>query len=142
MRMRASAMAAFSVAVTTLPLIAGCGQQRSCMPEPLTVRPDTAQVGTSVVVSSPSTTCDLGYPAAGVIYRLELLSDARAPDQPEATEAKAHVASDGSFSTSLAIPTGFPTGPATVLVSGSALDQCQEEGASCAAYQVRLNVTD
>ena len=93
------------------------------------------------MVSSPAAQCTLAYPP-GTSYTLTLVSDA--DDQALRTTA-APVATDGAFSTAVDIPPGFPTGPASILVSGSTMDQCGQDpppGVSCAAYQVTLTIAE
>ena len=118
----------------------GCEQEQACMPEPLHVDPSRAPVGSSVVVSSPAATCDLGY-AAGTQYTLALLSVQPVSEDPPETVVE--VGSDGAFSVRVPIPAEFPLGPASITVRGSGFDRCAEghpPGASCVGYQVALTV--
>lgn len=124
-------------------LTAGCEEQSPCLPEPMTASPDPASVGSTIVVSAPPATCDLGY-QPGTQYTLALFPEGDG-DSPDRVETTVEVGTDGTFSTQLRIPEEFPLGRATISVSGSAFDRCPEdppEGVSCAGYSVDLTVVE
>lgn len=117
----------------------GCSERGPCLPAPLAVNPSRAAAGSAVVVSSPPAQCAIAYPQ-GTTYALTLRPDGGDP----ARQTTVPVAADGAFSANVDIPADFPTGPATVLVTGSTMDRCAQDtppGVSCAAYQVALTIT-
>ena len=98
------------------------------LPARLHVSPQTVAPGESITVSSPAADCSLGY-KRGHIYRVRLIH----PGQP-GPSLRTAVAEDGSFRVTLTVPPAFPSGPATVSVRGSPMDDCDDGGASCAGY--------
>ena len=119
----------------SVPLVA-CASDGSewCGPAALHVTPDRAAPGASVTVSSPAAACDLGL-GEGATYVVTLHSDTGRRGRP----VEAPVSPEGAFSVEVPVPAGFPTGPASVLVTGSPLDSCGE-GASCAAYTAAMEI--
>ena len=117
-------------------LVSGCSASNKCLPEPMSARAEAAGAGSGVEISAPPAACDLGY-GPGKTYELTLVS----PDPATRTQAavRVPVRDDGSFSTRVPIPRDFPEGPATVLVTGSPLDECGA-GGSCAAYSVAFTL--
>ena len=105
-----------------------------CLPARLQVSPPTVARGESITVSSPAADCSLGY-GRGHTYRVRLIH----PGQPGPPVTTA-VAEDGSFRMTLTVPPTFPSGPATVAVTGSPMDDCDDGGGSCAGYAAYLTV--
>ncbi|HJX78677.1 hypothetical protein [Glutamicibacter sp.] len=119
-------------------LATGCSKsQERCLPEAMSLSETTAQPGGTITVSAPAAKCDLGY-AEGKNYTLRLISEYSETDPLEGREIL--VNTDGSFSDEVPIPTDFPQGAATLLVTGSPYDECGD-AESCAAYSHSFAVT-
>lgn len=118
-------------------LVTSCSSRdTTCLPAALEVSHATAKPGTLLQVSAPPAACDLGY-ADQEVYTLELISEN--PDAVNSSLQEAKVNEDGSFSSDILIPSNFPLGPASVLVTGSPFDDCKDDK-SCAAYTVSFVV--
>ncbi|SDS22370.1 hypothetical protein SAMN04489860_1076 [Paraoerskovia marina] len=133
--MRRSVAVASVLAVVACTLTACSASPGDCLPEPLEVSSATVAPGESVIVSSPAAACATGTDRT---YALVLHSEVRTDTSTEPVVTD--VAADGSFSTEIPVPSAFPGGPASVVVTGSAFDECTDEG-SCAAYQAEVEVT-
>lgn len=118
-------------------LSVGCASTASqCLPSALDVSPGSALPSSPATIASAPAACELQI-ANGTTYRLTLAAEARGdtPADPGLTP----INSDGSFSIAVAIPEDFPSGNATILVTGSAFDDCVPTD-SCAAYSVSLRI--
>ena len=93
--------------------------------------PTSTAPGAAVTVSSAAPSCDLGY-SEGHTYSVVLSNHGTST---KATNAQ--VAKDGSFSTQLDVPAGFPRGEAYVLVKGSTYDDCKDTR-SCGGYATTI----
>lgn len=112
-------------------LATGCSKvQDKCLPETMSLSEKMAQPGTTITISAPPATCDLGY-AEGKEYTLRLISEYS--EKYSMTGREIRVNTDGSFSDEVPIPKEFPLGAAMLLISGSPFDDC-EGSDSCAAY--------
>lgn len=117
-------------------LVTGCSASNTCLPEALSAGEAIVDAGSDVKISAPRAACGLGY-EPGKTYGLALLSVETPTRRQE--PVRVPVDRDGSFGMVLTIPRDFPAGHATVLVTGSPLDDCGDEG-SCAAYSVSFTV--
>lgn len=116
-----------------------CAQSPStCAPAPLSTSAKTVTAGGTVTVSSGAAECDLGF-TKGSTYKLTLISDNKSGER--ASGGMTHVEKDGSFSTTVTVPADFPSGVASILISGTALQKC-DDGESCAAYTTRITVKE
>lgn len=119
--------------------LTGCAQSSStCGPAPLSTSTKTIAAGGTVTVSSKAAECDLGLNDDST-YKLTLISDNDAGERTSGGTAP--VEKDGSFSATVTIPADFPSGGASILVSGSALQKC-DDGESCAAYTTRITIKE
>ena len=118
--------------------LAGCSQNLIgtwCLPGPLRVSPATAAPVEVISVSSGPSDCNLGY-RPGRTYRVTLERSHVAAPAVEVEPSR-----DGSFSISLVVPDGFPSGEAAVVVTGSSFDQCDDTGfGSCAGYMAPVRI--
>ncbi|WP_029253017.1 hypothetical protein [Paraoerskovia marina] len=122
------------VAVVACTLTACSASPGDCLPEPLEVSSTTVAPGEGVIVSSPAAACATGTDRTyTLVLHSEVLTDTST--EPVVTD----VAADGSFSTEIPVPSAFPGGPASLVVSGSTFDECSDEG-SCAAYQTEVEI--
>jgi len=118
-------------------LSAGCASTTSqCLPGALEISHGSAAPGSAVTISSEPTACDLQI-ANGTTYTFTLVAEAHGDGPVDLGSTP--VNSDGSFSSAVLIPEDFPSGNATLLVTGSAFDDCVL-GDSCAAYSAALRI--
>lgn len=126
---------AFGTCVVVLMAASGivaCSQER-CLPEALEVSPETVAPGEAVTVSSPAAGCVLAPPRDGG-YRLTLVGFADSWELGAVDPA-----ADGAFATTVTIPPAAPAGRASIVVTGSAYDDCPD-GGSCVGYQVDVRI--
>jgi hypothetical protein len=141
---RVAALAAGAIAAVVLAGgLSGCGAATAdrCLPAPLTASPVTVTPGGTVTVSSPAVDCDLGY-GSGRTHVIGIASEALATDGSSVFREgeEFRVGADGAFVREVAVPEDLPAGPASISVRGSAIDDCDDGEASCAAYQVGITV--
>lgn len=108
-----------------------------CLPARLDASPAQVSAGETITVASAAAECDLGYDD-GATYSVVIISSSG--DRSDAVDVP--VKEDGRFSVELAVPESFPSGPASVVVSGSTYDDCGEESGSCAVYSADITVAD
>ncbi|WP_404285953.1 hypothetical protein [Glutamicibacter arilaitensis] len=119
-------------------LVSSCSRDDLCLPAPLAVSSPGVEAGSTLTVSAPPATCDLGY-AAGKTYILDLIPENQNPGMQDLKAQYVRVNADGSFSADIMVPVALPPGDATVLVAGSPLDDCGTSG-SCAAYSIAFKI--
>lgn len=125
-----------SIAMLTAGSLTACAPASDrCLPAPLAASPTEVSPGESLTVESEAAECDLGY-EDGVTYSVVVISSSGEKSE----EVDVPVERDGSFSTDIVVPQSFPAGQASVVVSGSAYDDCGDESGSCAAYSVEVMV--
>lgn len=108
-----------------------------CLPEPLHVDPSRVVAGSAVSVTSDGFKCHGSYPA-GKQYHLTLgfFGNASLMDL-----GSYPVNTDGSFHSSVTIPSNASPGEARIIVGGSTFDECTGSGeAPCLGYVVRLEI--
>ncbi|GAA3868700.1 hypothetical protein GCM10022381_10050 [Leifsonia kafniensis] len=106
------------------------------MPAELTASPHDVERGGVVTLSSPKSRCDVHY-EVGKTYSVSIMAkDVQSP------AVDVSVATDGSFSEQIAVPSDFPIGTAYIIVTGSPADHCDDGGGSCAGYAAEVTVTE
>lgn len=134
-RWRALGLAA-SIAMLIAGSLTGCAPASDrCLPAPLAASPTEVRPGESLTVESEAAECDLEY-EDGATYSVGLISSSGAKSE----EVDVPIERDGSFSIDIVVPESFPVGQASVVVSGSAYDDCGDESGSCAAYTVEVMI--
>ena len=127
---------AVSIAMLTAANLTACAPASDrCLPAPLEASPTEVSPGESLTIRSEAAECDLGY-EDGAAYSIVVFSSTG--ERSEAVNVP--VERDGSFSTEVVVPESFPVGQASVLVGGSAYDDCGDSSGSCAAYLVDVIV--
>ena len=113
-----------------------CGpRSANCFPAPLTVTPEIARAGSTVVISAVAANCALGY--RNKVYVVTSASPGRA----DVRVATIPVADDGSFRAEVQIPSDALAGPHGFHVSGSPRDHCPD-GESCPGYWASVTVVE
>ena len=143
MRWGQRAVIAAAATVMAFSGLTGCSSPTRCLPQPLTASATVVERGSTVKVSSPKASCDLGY-KAGHTYAITIASEGsqssgKPTPGPQTTPATVTVNVDGSFATTVPVPVNFPIGPAFIVVTGSRLDRCEDTG-SCAGYAIGISV--
>ena len=143
--MRWGHRAAITAAATVMAFsgLTGCSSPARCLPQPLAASATVVERGSTVKVSSPKASCDLGY-KAGHTYAITIASEGSPSSGtptpgPQTTPTTVTVNVDGSFATTVPVPVDFPIGPASIVVKGSPLDSCEDAG-SCAGYAKEISV--
>lgn len=136
-RSRRVAPAAFVALLVAATLSACAPSADRCLPAPLEATPTEVRAGESVTIESGAAECDLGYDD-DTAYSIELVSSSG----ERSDEVEVRVGGDGRFSTTTVVPDSFPSGVATVVVSGSTYDDCDDDSGSCAVYSTDITVTD
>ncbi|OUE19183.1 hypothetical protein BFL36_14165 [Clavibacter michiganensis] len=123
--------------------LSGCGAPRSerCLPAPLTASPAMVAPGGTATVASPAVDCDLGH-GSGRTYVIGIASEVLDADGGSVFQEgeEFRVGADGAFVREVVVPEDLPSGPASISVRGSAIDDCDDGESSCAAYQVPIMV--
>lgn len=128
---------AASIAMLTATTLTACAPEPDrCLPAPLDVSSADVAPGESLTVRSAAAECDLGY-ENGASYSIAVVSSSG----EQSDDVDVPVERDGSFSTEITVPESFPDGAASVVVSGSPYDECDEDSGSCAAYVVDITVS-
>lgn len=116
-------------------VLSGCADTSGgvhCVPPALSLTPSTATAGATVTLSADGVKCQAG---SGRHYQVSINHlDVRRP-VGEVTPA-----SNGSFHFAFTIPGDLATGTYVLIVSGSTLDDCTDNHASCAGYWVDLTI--
>ena len=114
-----------------------CGSRsENCSPAPLTVTPEVARAGSSVVISAVAAGCALGY-GHNKVYVVTWDS----PGLAVVPITTIPVAADGSFRAEVQIPSHALAGPGGFGVSGSPRDHCSD-GESCPGYGASVTVVE
>lgn len=134
-RWRPLGLAASITMLTAGSLTACAPASDRCLPAPLAASPTEVSPGESLTVESEAAKCDLGY-EDGATYSVVVISSSGEKSE----EVDVPVERDGSFSTDVVVPESFPDGHASVVVSGSAYDDCGDDSGSCAAYTIEVMI--
>lgn len=127
-----------SAALLFAATLSGCASgPNRCLPADLEASPTVVRAGESLIVASAAADCDLGY-VEDTTYSIVLISSSGERSE----DAELPVSEDGRFSGELLVPDSFPSGTASVVVTASTYDDCDDGSGSCAGYSTDIAVID
>jgi hypothetical protein len=137
--------------VALLAPLSACGSGSQCIPQPLKLSNSAPQNGDTITVSAKSGSCTV--PGNRRNYTITLSVSSKT-DSYEHQLGTATANSTGGFSANVVIPYNVPRANGSIIISGSAFDDCIEKSsdagstssdssaasAACATYQTAISV--